>query len=189
MNYEKHIVGLKEGSYNDFKFLYEQFSGNLYGFAFSLVRSESLAKDIVQETFMKVWINRETIQPGLSFKSYLFKISRNLIIDEFRKQMSNPVFENYLDYCDELQTSHHEIEQQIDFDLFILRLEEAKKKLTLRQREIFEMSKEQGLSSSKIAEELGISEQTIYNQLSTVMRILRKEIGGSLLLLLTLFFD
>ncbi|GAB6007803.1 RNA polymerase sigma factor [Dysgonomonas reticulitermitis] len=178
-----------KGSHQDFRILYEEYSGRLYGFVFSLTRSRSMANDITQETFIKVWINRENIDPSMSFKSYLFKISKNKIIDEFRKQINNPVFEDYMAYCDELYADGNDnIEQTIDYDYFLQQLDNAKAKLTPRQREIFELSKEQRLPSSEIAQKLNISEQTIYNILSSAMKILRKEMGQASLLFL-LFFD
>ena len=189
MNLTKHIEGLIKGSYSDFKILYEEYSSNLYGFVFSLTRSKSMANDIVQETFIRVWINRESIDPTMSFKSYLFKISKNKIIDEFRRQMNNPVFEDYMEYHDTLHTdSNDSVEQKMDFDSFLKQLEAAKTKLTPRQREIFELAKEQGISSSEIAKKLEISEQTTYNILSSAMKILRKEIGLASFFFL-LFFD
>nr|WP_239060791.1 sigma-70 family RNA polymerase sigma factor [Bacteroides sp. 519] len=169
--------------------LYDKFSSNLYGFVFGLVKSETMAKEIVHETFIKVWINRENINPDLSFKSYLFKISKNRIIDLYREQLSNPVMEDYLDYCDSIQLSENNIISKIDYDAFVERLELAKNKLTTRQREIFEMSKEQGISSKEIAQQLNISEQTTYNILSTAVRIVKEEIGVVGLLLFSIFFE
>lgn len=180
MNYIKHIEGVKRGSYADFKILYEEFSENLYGFVYRLTKSHTLSKEIVQETFIKIWVNRENLDSRMSFKSFLFKISKNKIIDEFRRQISSPVYEDYMEYSDNFDFSAEEnVENKLDLDDFIRQLEKAKEKLTPRQREIFELSKEQGLSSSDIAEKLEISEQTIYNILSSAMKILRKEIKYS----------
>jgi len=180
MDYAQHIQGLKNGSYTDFKILYKEFSGNLFGFVYSLTKSESITKDIVQETFIKVWLNRENIDPQMSFKSYLYKIAKNNIIDDFRKQINSPVFEDYMEYCDNPHLSNLEnIELQLDLDTFIKQLNVVKEKLTLRQREIFELCKEQGLSSSEVAEKLNLSEQTVYNTLSLVMKILKKELSYS----------
>ena len=146
METEKHLERLRYGSYNDFKIIYNKYAGSLYGFVFGLTRSHGLSKDIVQETFIKVWTYRENIDPAKSFKSWLFKISHHLIIDEFRKRLKDPVFESYLDYSDNLQiSSSPSVEQKIDFDLFIDRLNKAKEKLTDRQKEIFELSKEMGM--------------------------------------------
>ena len=188
MDYEKHIVGLQNGSYKDFKFLYDAFSCNLYGFVYGLVKSKSKTKDIVQETFIKVWVNRKNIDAQQSFKSYLFKISQNLIIDSFRKQIGNPVFEDYLNFNEEL-TVENNIERKMDFDLFAERLEKAKQKLTPRQRELFELNKEQGIAVPEIAQRLNINEQTIYNQLSTATHLLKKEIGTWGFFFFLLFFN
>lgn len=189
MHNKNHIEGLKRGSYKDFKILYDTYSANLYGFVFGLVKSESMAKEVVNETFIKVWLNRENINPDLSFKSYLFKISRNNIIDLYRQQISNPVMEDYLDYCNSVQLSENNISSQIDYDEFVMRLQQAKSKLTERQREIFELSKEQGISSKEISQKLNISEQTTYNILSVAMQIIKKEIGPMGLILFALFFE
>jgi RNA polymerase sigma-70 factor (ECF subfamily) len=189
MDYKSHIEGLQRGTYSDFKVLYEAFAGKLYGFVVALTKSNTMAKDIVQESFLRIWINRQHIDPDLSFKSYLFKVAQNLIVDGFRKQMSNPVFENYLDYRDKLAMSGEDVEQKIDFDLFMKRLENVKRKLSSRQREIFEMNKEQGISAPEIAERLSLSEQTVYNQLSMALQLLRREMGTSFLFLFLIFFD
>ncbi|MDR3260219.1 MAG: sigma-70 family RNA polymerase sigma factor [Tannerella sp.] len=187
MDYRENIAGLQKGSYKDFKVLYDAFAGKLAGFVFGLVKSESLTKDIVQETFIKIWINRKNIDVQQSFKAYLFKIAQNLIIDHFRKQMNDPVFENYLDYSDEIVDTD-EAEQKMDFDAFSRQLEMAKTKLTARQKELFELNKEQGMPIAEIAQLLNITEQTIYNQLSSALKILRKEIGAVHLVLFLSFF-
>lgn len=184
--YATHIASLQQDSYNDFKILYEAFAGRLFGFVCGLTKSKTIAKDVVQETFLRVWLNRKSIDPQQSFKSYLFKIAQNLIIDGFRRQLTHPVFDNYLDYCNQVETNEN-VEQKIDFDLFVKRLEVAKCKLTPRQREIFEMSKEQNLSVPEIAKHLSIGEQTIYNQLSVALQLLRKEIGSMMLLMFAIF--
>lgn len=190
MKIEKHIEGLRCGSYSDFKAIYNRYADNLYGFVFGLTRSHELSKDIVQDTFIKIWTNRESLDPKQSFKSYLFKISHNLIIDEFRKRLNDPIFDSYLDYSDNLQISiPSSAEQKIDFDLFVERLNKAKEKLTSRQKEIFELSKEMGMTSPQISDKLNISEQTIYNQISAAIRILKKEMGGTFILLFTIFFE
>lgn len=188
-DYKIHVTGLRSGSYKDFKALYDLFSDNLYGFVFKLTRSEEMARDITQETFIKVWLHRERADPGQSFKSFLFKIARNGVIDAMRKQWRNPVFEDYLEHCDAVYTNGEDVAQKLDFDYFLKRLQAAKDKLTPRQREIFELRKEQGLSPAHISQILGINEQTTYNILSAAMQILRKEIGPGSLILFLLFFD
>jgi RNA polymerase sigma-70 factor (ECF subfamily) len=76
----------------------------------------------------------------------------------------------------------------MDFDAFSRQLEKAKTKLTARQKELFELNKEQGMPVAEIAQLLNITEQTIYNQLSSALKILRKEIGAVHLILFLSFF-
>lgn len=185
----KLVEGLRAGSYRDFDTLYRMYVGNLYGFVFGLTRSAEQTRSIVQDTFVKVWTGRSRLDASLPFKSYLFQISKHLIIDEFRKRLAEPRFEDYLDYCEHCELSEPaEAEHKLDYDRFVEELERAKQRLTPRQREIFELSKEEGLTSSEIAGRLGISEQTVYNQLSTALRILRSEISPGLGMLFMLFF-
>ncbi|MDR1098627.1 MAG: RNA polymerase sigma factor, partial [Tannerella sp.] len=70
------IAGLKSGSYEDFDKLYAIYSDMLYGFVLNLTKSSSEAKDILQETFLRVWQTRTNISVEKSFKSYLYTIAR-----------------------------------------------------------------------------------------------------------------
>ena len=62
MNQHPEILRqLKEGSYKAFNTLYEQYFDLLYGFIFGLTRSHEQTSELVQEAFIKVWINRQKI--------------------------------------------------------------------------------------------------------------------------------
>lgn len=168
------IKGLKSGSYEDFDKLYANYSDLLYGFVLNLTKSSSEAKDILQETFLRVWQTRTKISEEKSFKSYIYTIARNLIIDSFRNQMRSVAFEEYINSDAYQNYTEDTVENKLDFDEFRKKFEEAKEKLTERQLEIFELSREQGLSVTDIAGRLQISEKTVKNQLSLAMKILRK---------------
>jgi RNA polymerase sigma-70 factor (ECF subfamily) len=180
MNRDVHlslITGLKSGSYEDFDKLYAIYSDMLYGFVLNLTKSSLEAEDILQETFLRVWQTRTNISVEKSFKSYLYTIARNLIVDSFRNQMKSVAFEEYI--CSEAYQSYTDdcVNKDIDFNEFLEKFEKAKKKLTPRQLQIFELSRERGLSISAIAEKLNLSEKTVKNQLSLTMKTLRKELS------------
>jgi RNA polymerase sigma-70 factor (ECF subfamily) len=171
------LKGLKSGSYEDFDKLYAIYSDLLYGFVLNLTKSSSDAQDILQETFLRIWQTRMKISEDRSFKSYLYTIARNLIVDSFRNRMKSVALEEYI--CSEAYQNHAEnnVEKDLDFDEFVKMFEKAKGKLTGKQLHIFELSREQGLSLSVIADKLNISEKTVKNQLTLVMNILRKELA------------
>lgn len=182
MNRDIHtslIEGLKLGSYEDFDKLYGIYADLLYGFVLNLTKSSSEAKDVLQETFMRVWQTREHLTVDKSFKSYLYTIARNLIVDSFRSRMRSVAFEEYI--CSDAYQHYTDesLEKELDFDEFMETFEKAKKKLTDRQLQIFELSREQDHSIAMIAAKLQISEKTVKNQLSLAMKTLREELSYS----------
>lgn len=171
------IKELKNGSYEAFDQLYEIYADLLYGFTLDLTKSPSEAKDILQETFLRIWLNRNNISTGYPFKAYLYKIARNLILKSFRKQMNSIAFENYICSEEYQKNADNNIEQEIYFDEFYQHLEKAKNELPDRQRQIFELSREQGMSITEIAGDLNISEQTVKNQLTLALKALREKLS------------
>ncbi len=171
------IEGLKNDSYKDFDELYTIYSDLLYGFVLNLTKSASEAKDIMQETFLRIWQTRKNLSAEKSFKAYLYTIARNLIVDSFRNQVQSVAFEEYI--CSEAYQAYAEddIERDINFDDFLKSFEKAKKKLTKRQLQVFEMSREKDLSISIIANKLRLSEKTVKNQLSLALKVLRGELS------------
>lgn len=179
----KLVKGLKQGSYEDFDALYTLYADMLYNFILNLTKSPIETQDILQDTFMRIWQTRERINIELSFKTYLYTIARNLIIDSLRKQIDNVTFEEYI--CSEAfqQYSENNIERNISFDEFKEKLAKAKEKLPLRQKEIFELSREKGYSIQSIAETLQLSEKTVKNQLTLALKVIRSEVSFYFILL------
>lgn len=174
--HQQLIQGLQRGSYEDFDKLYAIYADMLYSFVLHLTKSRSEAGDVVQETFMRVWDNREWINPQLSFKAYLFTIARNLIVSSLRKMVGNATFEDYVLYHESIASAENTTEVSVYFDDFKRLVEQAKIRLTTRQRLVFELSREQGYSLDQIACQLNIPLQTIKNNLSQALKILRNEL-------------
>lgn len=171
------IEGLRTGSELSYNLLYKQWVSRLYRFVYGYVKSKSIAEDIVQETFVRIWQHRFELDSNKSFKSFLFTISYHLVLKELRRQMQNPLVEEYIKYISEVKESESDISSIVEYDQFKKALANAKKKLTPRQCEIFEMNKEYSLSVSEIAEKLAITEQVVRNQLSTSLKIIRTEMS------------
>ena len=140
MNKDK-IIQLKNDSYKAFDVLYDQYFDLLYGFVFRLTRSHDLTFELVQETFTKVWINRKKIDTEQFFKPWLYTIAKNRLLDHLKKQWSQPLFEDYLNHCDNENIAVNSCEDSFDFEVFYKLLEKAKQKLSPRQAEIFERNK------------------------------------------------
>jgi RNA polymerase sigma-70 factor (ECF subfamily) len=176
MKNEKVILEqLITGSHKAFTQIYNQYFDLLYGFVFKLLHSHAMAAEIVQDVFIKVWENRAKIDPNGAFKSWIFKIAKNDLIDLLRVQMNNPLFEDYLNYCNNENITISQ-DNSFDFDQFMTALTTAKIKLSPRQAQVFELCKEEGLSAKIVSKQLNISEQAVYNYLSQSIHFLRNEL-------------
>ena len=167
------IRGIKEGEGSNacFRELYESYCLPLYKFVLSYVKSADTAKEITHEALVKLWLHRETLDENRSVKAYLFTTCKNSLIKELRRQVKNPLVEDWLSLSGNLS-----VESRIsyDYDTYLKALSVAMGELSPRQQEIFKMSREEGLPAKKIAEELGITEQVVRNQLSAALKRIRE---------------
>ncbi|MDP4238650.1 MAG: RNA polymerase sigma-70 factor [Bacteroidota bacterium] len=187
-NEKEHISELQNGSKDAFEQLYHGYAPRLYGFVRNLTKSNDLAEEIVQETFIKIWDNREYIRTDYSFKSYLFMIARNHVINVFRKQSLISTLEE----CDTIQNSidfsENDTDKLAELNELKMYIEKAKLHLSPRQREIFELSKEKGLTNQEIADKLKISNQSVKNQLSTSLHVLQSYFDARMWAMLPLLY-
>lgn len=184
---KQYILELNRGSYKAFDALYTLYSRRLYAFALKMTKSHSDAKEIVQDTFVRLWLNRENVLPEDSFQSYLFTIARNTILNKMRTLINMPVFVDYMEYMNEHLLSADNTSEGMEMDEFRKKLEQAKETLPETQKNVFELSKELGLSHTEVAKQLNLSEQTVRNQLSLALKTLRKKLAENAVLF-TIFF-
>lgn len=173
---KEYILELNQGSYRAFDALYALYAKRLYGYALKLTKSHQDAEEIVQDTFVKLWLNREYVLPNESFQSYLFTISKNTLLNKLRSVINAPVFVDYLDFANEQGISENNITYELDLKDFQKKVNEAKQSLSDTQLKVFELIKELGCNNAEAALRLNLSEQTIKNQLSIALKILRKKL-------------
>lgn len=190
---EKHndhtlVQLLQKGNVAAFDSLFEVYSQKLYGFALKYFKNETDAEELVQEVFVKVWENRQTLKSDLSFKSYLFTIALNQIRKHFNKKATT------IRYLESLQNDPEFSENQAipedNYESALRQINLIIEQMPPRRREIFMKSKLEGKSSKEIATELNISAGTVDNQVSEALRFIRTRLKSeniSLLLFAVLF--
>ncbi len=174
---------LQKGNVAAFDSLFEGYSQKLFGFALKYFKNESDAEELVQEVFVKVWENRQTLKSELSFKYYLFTIALNQIRKHFNKKATS------LRYLESLQNEPEFLDYQaVNDDNYESALQQINliiEQMPPRRREIFTKSKLEGKSSKEIAAELNISAGTVDNQVSEALRFIRSRLStGNIGLLL-----
>ena len=128
----------------------DDYSDNIFRFAIKHLRNEMSAKDIVQETFMKVWVKHEDVQYS-KIKSYLFTTAYHAIIDWAKKDKRSGDIEQ----APEVATS-----QSLQFDMNEV-LTEALSKLNEIQKTVVLLRDYEGYSYSEIAEITELSESQV----------------------------
>ena len=182
------VLRLIEGDEDAFCELYAAYKNRLIYFAMRFLKSREYAEDIFQDAFTVVWQGRRFINPDASFSAYLYTIVRNRILNQLRDLANqDKLREQILSQAVDYTNNTKETVFANDLRQFIVR---ALQQLTPRQREIFEMSREQQMSHREIAEALGISVNTVQESISISLRILRTYLeknsaaGADLVLLL-----
>jgi RNA polymerase sigma factor (sigma-70 family) len=97
-NYEDKelIADYLSGQEEVLPYLINRYLKSVYRFVFSLVQDESVAEDLTQDVFIKVWKKLKSYNPKYSFKTWLFTIARNTTTDYLRKR-KDLVFSNFDD--------------------------------------------------------------------------------------------
>jgi len=178
------VKELANGNLLAFNTLFREYSSRLYRFAFGYLKSEDEAEELVQEVFTVIWEKRRDLKEELSFRSYLFTISFNIIRKHFRTraQLSEYLKSGLVDDLD-MQTS-----QKISYDSLYQYITDLVNLLPERRKIIFIKSRFEGLSIKEIAKELEISHKTVENQLCEALKFIRSNLNHESIALLLLFF-
>lgn len=183
INESKILLLLKNGDKSAFEFIYNKYSKRITIKLLQLLKSEALAQDVLQDVFLKIWENREMINPELSFNAYIFKIAKNLSLNIFRRSLLDQSYLSKL-VNDE---DYNPIEEAIYKKEYHTILQEALNVLTPRQREIFVLHKVEGKSYKEISEHLNISSSAINHHLQSANKHLKLVLKPYLICLALLF--
>jgi len=172
---------LKEGDMLAFDAIYEKYCKRIFAFVVRYVKSVPDAEEIVQEVFLKIWENRNKIDVYFSFESYIFTISYNSTISLLRKRVTE---KKYIDYLKNLQVAENvfELTDEVYYRELTDQIQSLLSELTPRQKEIFLLSREEGLTHDEIAKRLGISSNTVKNHIVTTLNFLRTKIDNGLVI-------
>ncbi len=147
----------------DFKVLYGQMYGPLVNFCHSKTKDWELSQEIVQNTFVKLWMNRNKINITTSLKSYLYSMVRNGIIDHYRKL--DKIVDVKSDVIYSIPEQYDSEDGGLDFELAYL-IRRALDTMKEKRKKIFELSRYEGLTYKEIANYLDISERAVEDNIS-----------------------
>lgn len=160
-----------------FDTIYQRYSKRLYCFVFRYIKQESDAEEIVQEVFLKIWEVRRKIDLNTSFNSFLFTIAYNTTISILRKRVNEKKYLDNLEIRQKINEAD-EIINEIHFKELTNQVNILLDRLTPRQKEVFLLSRKDGLTHEEISKKLNISANTVKNHLVSTLAFLRKHIDS-----------
>lgn len=153
------LLRLQEGDDKAFTALYNRYSTPVMSHLVYMLKSAELADEVLQDTFMAVWSNRQNIDPELSFKAYLYKIATNNTYKLFRKAAHDEAYRAYM--LPVIEAGYNNIESKIYQKEHEELLNRLLDRMPAKQREVYRLHKIDGYSYKEIGEQLGISHNTI----------------------------
>tara|TARA_R110002049_G_scaffold309289_2_gene520242 strand:+ start:21097 stop:21696 length:600 start_codon:yes stop_codon:yes gene_type:complete len=184
---EKLLVKeLMIGSNKAFRVLFDRYRDDVYAYSISMLKTKVLAEEIVQDVFLQIWQHKNRLNPDLSFKSYVFTITRNLTFNLISKLATNRKLRENVFYIS--QKHYSPIEDKIaEADYEIIKTK-AIEQLPAKRKIIFNMSRNEDKSYEEISKELNISISTVKGQMSKALASIRDYLHthGDVALLITL---
>ena len=176
------IAALQQGDHKAFEEVFTAYFDKVKYLLTGLLRSESEAEELAQDIFVKLWLNRESINPDKAFSTYLYTIARNTALNSLKHKLVEENFKNSLnDFDPETADGSDEILFAKEISLLV---EMTICRMPVQRRNIYQMSRTKGISNNEIAEELGISKKTVENQISLALQEIRRVISAFLVFVL-----
>jgi RNA polymerase sigma-70 factor, ECF subfamily len=176
---------IRIGDEQAFELFFRKYNIRLCAFANKFLDDPQIAQEVVQDVFIRIWENREDIDPENSLKSYVFKHVQNLCLNKLRRRKVESRFtEVYkLVYIQHSEFSADESLLAKELEAHIVH---SIKKLPSECRKIFELSRHEGLKYKEIAEALNISVKTVEAQMSKALKSLRLELTDFITIVLVI---
>lgn len=178
------LDGLRKGSEAAFDEIFNYYFPKLMNFAIGYVKDTEVAREIVQDTFLKLWEMRKNLAPETRLAPLLYTITRNDALNylkqlihkqkyiENRKQM----YENQLNYI----ALKDESSERLIYNELYEEINKAIADLPEKCRQVFQLSRDEGLKYHEIAEKMKISVKTVETHISDALKRLREALNAFL---------
>lgn len=179
MNISKNesILPEGQGSIHAFEQLFRQYYAPLVVYAGKYVTSQDVAKEIVQDFFVKLYEKRNTLSIDVSVKSYLYRSIYNCCINYINQRNLQ---DKHLKNIDLEKNEEDNLEDEIDSVELQYKIYEIIEGLPTKCRRIFKMNRLEGFKNEEIASQLNLSKRTVETQISKALKVLRRELADYL---------
>jgi RNA polymerase sigma-70 factor (ECF subfamily) len=172
INEKELFAAFANGDEAAFRQIYHHYNKRLAPFVWKMTRSEDITKEVIQEIFIKLWLNREAFHTIQHPTAYIFRLATNKAMDGVRKIAQDNALVQKLIVMHPDWTNN--TEDTVIFNESLAEINSAVEQLPSQRQLIYRMSREEGMSLDEIAEQLDLSRSTVKNQLGHALRFIRE---------------
>lgn len=158
---------LKNDSEYAFQLIYDHYRNRIYKLAMTYLKSPVLAQEAVQDVFLKLWFSRGNLHPDTSVEPWLLTVTKNHLLNQLKAIAHQWIKVDDEKILENIGTNN--IDDHLGFKEYKNHLEKAIGNLSQKQREVFLLAREGGLSYQQIAEKLNTSPLTVKTHMSRAL--------------------
>ena len=177
---------IAQGKEEAFEKFFDLYKERLLSYLIKITKSQSVAEELVQEVFLKLWTGRDSLRAVERPEHYIMVMARHKAIDYLRKASLNARLRE--DLWRRIKTGCNDTEEQLYARESRELVHEAVFQLSPRKQEIFRLSRQEGLSHEQIANQLKISKNTVKNHLVESLRFVKNYLWHHLVVALFIAF-
>lgn len=167
------LQNIKEGNSQSFREAYQEYHAKLYRYVYKYTRSEYLAEETVQLTFIKLWEKRAQLSVDHTLSAQIFRIAKSTLVDLLRKESLR-----LTNALPETEPAHmYTYNQSAEHKNEMAHVLNAVETLPHICRKVFKLSRFEGLSHKDIATELSVSPKTVEAHIAKALKHLRNAIN------------
>ncbi len=167
------FIQVKQGNIKAFEALFHRYYGFLCQFAEKYTRDSDASEEIVQDFFVSLWEKKDEIKIDTSVKNYFFRAVKNRCLNYLQHQKTKSKYTQKVLLEEEKKHSDDDVFVEIELSK---KIEESINSLPEKRREIFKLSRQEGLKYTEIAKKLNISIKTVETHMSLAIKSLREKL-------------
>jgi len=162
------ILRIASGDEPAFTTLFYQFGPRLHSYLTGITRSETAAEELVQNTFIRIWLNRFQLKELENPSAWIYRVASNEAFNFLKRKNIEQKALTLINPTDEGSTT-----DEIAYNELKRNVAEAIASLPEKRRRIYQLAREEGMKPAMIAEQMGISVNTVKNTLAEAQRNIR----------------
>ncbi len=180
------IQQLLSGEIATYEEVYKTYFKALYVYAYTMLKDELQAEEIVQNLFLKLWDRKDRVQIETSLKAYLYKAVYHDSLNYLKHVKVKATYEHHATQVMKNERSEA-ASQRVMYNNLEDRLRAALNELPEQCRTVFQLSRYEELKYREIANRLQISEKTVENHMGKALKLLRVKLADFIISVVVLF--